>query len=135
MPEVKRLLRRSARDGVTFEEPGHGFGDRPGLLDVKEVAHAFGDVLLDLGHVRAEELGDFDPQRPGVAAEHGQHRPADRRGLIRAEAPLGQGRELDPEERVGVLDRLRAAAGYPLVEQSADATGAPARRPNGPGLR
>lgn len=96
---------------MTGQEPGQGFGDRSGPFDVEQMAHAFYDALLDAGHVRAEERGDLDPQRLGGAAEHGQHRLADRRGLGGAEAPLRQRGEFDPEERVGVLPPPRGCGG------------------------
>ena len=51
------------------------------------------------------------------AAEHGQHGAVDGGGLLGAERPLGEGGQLDAEERVGVLDRLRDRARQPLVEQ------------------
>ena len=42
---------------------------------------------------------------------------SDRGGLLGAELPLGEGGQLDAEEGVGVLDRLRDHAGNPLLEQ------------------
>ena len=62
--------------------------------------------LLDVGDRVAEEFGDLDPQRRGVAAEHGQHRLANGRSLLGTEPPLGEGGQLDAEERVGILEFL-----------------------------
>ena len=51
------------------------------------------------------------------AAEHGQDGLLDGGCLLGAERPLGEGGQLDAEEGVGVLDRLRDHAGDPLLEQ------------------
>jgi hypothetical protein len=57
---------------MAAQEVGHGFGHRPGLLDVQEVTDAVDRAFLDLPERGTEEVGDLHPQRLGLGAQHGQ---------------------------------------------------------------
>lgn len=72
------------------------------------VANTFDLGLSEIGHVGAEEARDLDPEWVGVESENGEGGLFDGSGV---ERPRGEGRGLDLEERVGVLDRLVDDAG------------------------
>ena len=74
-------------------------------------------ALLDVRERGAEELGDLHPQRLGVRADHGEDWSANGGSLLGPERPLGDGGQLDSEEGVGILDRLRDHTRDPLLEQ------------------
>ena len=102
---------------MASEEVCDCLGDGLGTLDVQQVPDPVDGSLLDVGDRVAEELGDVDPQRRGVAAKHGQHRLANGRRVLGAEGPLGERGQLDAEDRVGILDRLGNGSGDALIEQ------------------
>jgi len=83
------------------------------------VTDAFDLAALDAGDRSAKQSVDLDPERPGLATQHRQHRLADGRRLPGVERPLNETRELDPEEGVGVANRLRDHSGDALLEERA----------------
>lgn len=94
-----------ASHGVAPQEFGHRLCDGFGTLDVQEMADAIDRAVLDVRECRAQEVGDLHPQWLGVIAEHGQHGAVGGGCLFGAEPSLGQGRQLDAEERVGGVVR------------------------------
>ena len=75
--------------------------------------------LLDVRERRAEELVDLEPQRLSLGTEDGESGLPDRRRLLGRERPLGEGRQLDAEEGVGVGECLSDRVGDALFEQRA----------------
>ncbi len=92
--------------GLAVEELRDGLGHRDRPLEVEEMPDAGDRAFLDVGHPGAQELGDFHPERRCVAAKDRERRLADSGGFRVAELPLGESRQLDLEEGLGVLDSL-----------------------------
>ncbi|MBK8461113.1 MAG: hypothetical protein IPL43_13870 [Micropruina sp.] len=109
--------RRLPLEWVACQELGHRLRDGFGFLDVQQVADAVDGALLAVGQVDAQELGDLDPQLPGLAAQDRQHRLADGCRVFGGERPLDQRGQLHTEEGVGVLGGLLHRAGHPVLQQ------------------
>jgi hypothetical protein len=87
-------------DWVSGKESSNPAGHRLWALKMEQVTDAFDLAALKAGNRRAEKIVDFDPERLGVAAEHGQRRLCDGRSLPGVERPFGQTWKLHPEKGV-----------------------------------
>ncbi len=119
-----RRRKLPSRAGVSGRPWGCAPGTRPSLGRRARAAGCAGDgrrrrscSSSTCGSDERRKVGDLHEQRQGVGAEHGQHRAADGGCLLGTERPLGDGGQLDAEEGVGVLDRLRHRSRDPLLEQ------------------
>src|SRR5215207_3789245 len=89
---------RLADHGVARQERRDSTSDGLGTLDLQEMARSVDRELLDVRERGAEELGDLDPERPGLRAHHRQHRYAKGGRPLGPERPLSDGGQLDSEE-------------------------------------
>src|SRR5215217_1267059 len=102
--------------GVAAEELGHA--PRHGLrtLHVQQVGDTPDRAVLDLRKPGVEQLLAVHEPLIGLRAQYREHRLRDGRCLLGSEPPCAEGRQVAAKKAVGVLHRLRHAAGDVLLD-------------------